>query len=140
MIKIEYINEPPTTTTSIGPKFENAQVIADKSIIVDISAQGKSAVFISLRVTSKPNLSVGSNFIPSGSEKFLFREKTEMNFFSGSAVTRTFFKLTKKQGLSQLEEHLLNIISYMFKPEGDFTVYVWESAPIRMLRQQDNRP
>lgn len=44
--------------------------------------------------------------IPAGAEKFKFVEASQYSFFDSASSTRFYFRISKKQGLSELKEYL----------------------------------
>lgn len=44
--------------------------------------------------------------IPAGAEKFKFVEASHYSFFDSASSTRSYFRISKKQGLPELKEYL----------------------------------
>lgn len=79
----------------------------------NIEENGK--VFISVNRRTKTTLAInlfygddsfGVAHIPAGAEKFKFVETSDYSFFSASSSTHQHFRISKKQGLSELKEYL----------------------------------
>lgn len=51
-------------------------------------------------------------------ENFSSLDKSVMSFLDGERHTRSYFKITKKQGIDALKEHIANVIRYGIRAKG----------------------
>lgn len=132
-MKIEYTPTPFMTETDVFGKFDKAEVIAAKQVIVDVSEHTKTRLWLSLRYKTK---TIGVNYVPPGSEHLKFHLEVRHNMFAGNSVRAHYFVVSKKQGLPELEEHVKNIVKNVFSltDDSDFTIIVWTGTAVRKLQ------
>ena len=68
----------------------------------------------------RDNFCVG--YVPKGAEKFKFHEKTTLGIFDSTPHTRSYFKLTKTQGLPELKEYLSLVLQELVPNMENITV------------------
>lgn len=139
MININYLPAPMMTSTALFAQFPKEEARAAGCITVELYMHTKTRVSISLRHTDK---SIGVNYAPAGSENLKFDIETGTNWFSGNTSSKKYFKLSKKQCLPQLEQHLKNIVKDVFSLTEDdkFEINVWMNSAYRTIRNASPQP
>lgn len=121
-MNIQYTPAPWSTETCLFAEFPKAEMLASKEVIAEFHLHTKTRLSISLRHGNK---TINVNFIPSGSEGLKFDAEKGTNWFSGNSSTRQYFKISKKQGLPQVEQHLKNIMKHLGVEDAEFTINIW---------------
>jgi len=101
----------------------------------DIRSCGVAVVLVGKRTKTTLNLTLYSNeghhedsfgiaHIPSGAEKFKFVHTEQYNYLWGKTDIRDHFRLTKKQGLSELKEYLSLVLAELNLNMDELTVKI----------------
>lgn len=132
-MKIVYQQCPAMMEYQLFSDFPFQQVKEAKTVTFDISNEGKTRLYIAMQYDKSR---ASANYMPAGSACFKFDLKKHANMVHGKVVTQALFKLTSKQGLPQLEQHLKNIVCDVFKltETDEFTINVWCTRTIQALQ------
>lgn len=106
-------------------KYENSFIIdgkgafsfltdKDSTPAVQISMNTKTSVVITLYAGKH----VTSLDVKLPEEKFSSVDKNVMSFWDGERHMKSYFKVTKKQGIDALKEHIANVIRYGISRKG----------------------
>ena len=103
--KIEYLQKFPNVSSYMYGSVDRMKqnIRTNKKVFVSVNRRTKTTVNIEL-FYDEDSFSVAH--IPAGAERFKFVEATDYSFFSGRSETRHYFRISKKQGLSELKKYL----------------------------------
>lgn len=129
--------------------FQMVQELGE--VWVHVSWDTKTRLYINLETPAphkegvttpgKTFIRMGINYIPAASQDFKFHINNELSMVSGEKRVRSYFKITKKQGLVQLERHLLNCMEDIFGKFGikQLNVHVLLTPCVLELGATENR-
>jgi len=118
-MKLTMTNKPMVREfTLFAPISELREaVVKNNSIFVDIVYHTKTRLSLSIQGGSA-TFKVNHHSKYSTDNNLNLHEETGMNFFSGQRSTNLYFKLTKKQNVEVLKEHILSLVDGLFDSLG----------------------
>lgn len=134
-MKIYYVPVPGSTTTSLLGDFNKEVCLRERKLIVELYMVSMTRVGITLR---SGNTAINANYVPSKSQGFKFDLKTDFNFFTGNYQIKHYFKLSRKQSLPQLQEHIKNIAVDYFNLAlcADFDIHIYDNKVVEEIKRK----
>ncbi len=134
MFTIKYTAPPMMCETHLFTDFPFAAAKEARTVTFDLHFETKTRLFVSMRFGVA---SVSTNYVPKGSEGLKFDEQQKNSYATGNRITVSYFKVTTKQRLAALEQHLCNIAKDALKLADEdtepFVIEVWRNRVITSL-------
>jgi hypothetical protein len=139
VVLINYEPMPSTISFGTGDKGIDGfieRINLGKKIYVDIHLKGKTEVTVSLRAKG---VGLTTSTYNSPTNPFKMKVVNEHNWYTSNYRNIYYFKLSKKQGLKQLEEYIRDMVSQVFNQasveETIINLVIWDNRNVRQIRE-----
>jgi hypothetical protein len=137
-VAVTYEPSPMFIQTSTGDKGLDGiieRINEGKNLYVDLRLHGKTQVTVSLKA---PGVGLNISTAHTAGNPYKMVVKSEHNWYTGQNRNVHYFKLSKKQGLKQLEDYLRRAITVIAAVNNahyeGINLVIWETNALRQIR------